>query len=124
MKPLAVLADLSNEDKHQATLPGVAAIPPHLLTEEELDFRPIAMNDVALIERFEVYANRPIEDGSEIVSAQLTITGPDPQVGVDGRLPFDVAFGRGMVPMRGLVEIRRAVRSVIEPMQRIFPSGS
>jgi hypothetical protein len=119
-RPLAVLADLSNEDKHQAILPSYAAIPPR---EGQIDLYPVKLVDVEFFERMEVHVNKPLIDGAEVMSADIVITGPDPQVKMEGELPFDVAFGEGMAPMASLGIVRNAVNEVVGTLGRLFKRG-
>jgi hypothetical protein len=119
LRPLAVLADLSNEDKHQAILPSYAAIPPEAF-EEEPTINLVAIRDVVELESFEVHVNKPLEDGAEILGADIKVTGPNPQVDMEGHLPFDVAFGESMVPMRGILGVRNAVHEVFGMFSPLF----
>ncbi len=121
-RPLAVLADLSNEDKHQAILPSYAAIPPQPL-ENGIDLSPVELIDVAMFERMEIHANKPLVDGAEVMSADIEITGPNPHVKMQGELPFDVAFGEGMEPMASLAAIRNAVNEVVAVLGQVFDGG-
>jgi hypothetical protein len=119
LRPLAVLADLSNEDKHQAILPAFASIPQEPL-EDGPGFDLVAVTDVAEFDRMEIYVNRPLEDGAETMSADIEITGPNPHVKMKGNLPFDIAFGQRMIPLEQLTIVRNAVNEIVSGFEPVF----
>jgi hypothetical protein len=96
LDPLSVLRDLSNEDKHRVVLRRVTAIPHPERTEPRLDIQ--GRRDVDAIEEYQLFANRPLEDGDKVLSAAISITGANPHVHLAGELALDVAFGERLIP--------------------------
>jgi hypothetical protein len=107
--PLHVLRELSNEDKHRVILARYSAIPP----KEGIEVRVGECRDVEPIEKVELHANKPLEDGSPVLSASVEITGPEPFAQVKADFPFDAAFGASMSRLSGLAQIRDAVCAIM-----------
>jgi hypothetical protein len=106
---LHALRELSNEDKHRILLARFSAIP----GRNDIPIEVGAFRDIEPIDRVELFANRPLDDGAEIIRADVTVTGPSPAVQVGGKLPFDAAFGANMIRLAGLSQIRDAVIAVL-----------
>jgi len=112
---LSNLSRLSNEDKHRVVLENVGAIarvPP------QLDITPI--RDVGGIERYDLYWNRPLKTGDVVLSANIEITGPKPEVHLKGEIPFDVGFGERLVTLDGLADIFDGVDRLIAYFSTVF----
>jgi hypothetical protein len=107
---LAILNALSNEDKHRLPLVCVSAVARHA----EGSTGVIQERDVEILSS-EILTGRPLDDGDEIASGTIRCTGPNPQIGVKGPIPIDIAFrvGPHHVPTKGLVEIREATQKII-----------
>ena len=107
--PLHALRELSNEDKHRMILARYSAIPP----KEGIEVRVGECRDVKPIEKVELHANKPLEDGSPVLSAAVEITGPAPFAHVKANFPFEAAFGPNMSRLSGLGQIRDAVCAIL-----------
>lgn len=118
--PLHVLRELSNEDKHRVILARYSAIPP----KEGIEVRVGECRDVEPIEKVELHANKPLEDGSPVLSAAVKITGPAPFAQVKADFPFDAAFGASMSRLSGLTQIRDAVFAIMLQLSQPGNSAS
>jgi hypothetical protein len=106
------LRELSNEDKHRVLLARYATIP----GREDIPIRVGSCHNIEPIEQVQLFANRPLEDGSEIISAEVTITGPEPTAELGGDLPFDAGFGAGMVRLSGFSQMRDVVSAILNAL--------
>jgi len=109
------LRELSNEDKHRVLLARYTTIP----AKSDIPIRVGSCRDIEPIEQVELYANRPLQDGDEIIRAKVKITGPSPEARVGGELPFDAGFGASMVRLPGFAQMRDAVCSVLLELSRL-----
>jgi hypothetical protein len=60
------LRELSNEDKHRVLLARYTTIP----AKSDIPIRVGSCRDIEPIEQVELYANRPLQDGDEILRAK------------------------------------------------------
>lgn len=109
------LRELSNEDKHRVLLARYTTIP----GKSDIPIRVGSCRDIEPIEQVELYANRPLQDGDEIIRAKVKITGPSPEARVGGDLPFDAGFGASMVRLSGFSQMRDAVCAVLLELSRL-----
>ncbi len=88
-KALKFLAALSNDDKHRLLLPNVIAY-----AEGDFDFSVATNEDVGSVGELilTVKPGDAMEAGAEIGYFDVEVTGPDPQVQVQGEFPGLVAF--------------------------------
>lgn len=112
------LRELSNEDKHRVLLARYTTIP----SEGDMPIYVGTCKDIEPIERVELYANRPLADGDEIIRTPVTIIGPWPEAHVGGDLPFDAGFGAGMVRLSGFSQMRDAVCAILLELSRLRPA--
>jgi hypothetical protein len=101
--PMTILARLSNEDKHRVVLSSVASVPHPDTAEPRMNITPIS--DVGPIKSYELEARKPLESGDVLLEAAIEITGPNPNIHLDGELPLEVAFGQVLIPVEGLVDL-------------------
>ncbi len=109
------LRELSNEDKHRVLLARYTTIP----SKTDIPIRVGTCRDIEPIESVELYANRPLVDGAEIIRAPVTITGSAPQANVGGDLPFDAGFGASMVRLSGFQQMRDAVCRILMSLSQL-----
>jgi len=106
---LTALRELSNEDKHRTLLAAYSAIEAN---PGAMDFEVVGVRDVrSPVEGGKVYAGRPLNNYDLVLESPVVITGPNPEVKLNGELPMDVGFGWKPVPLQGL---RQMVQSVAE----------
>jgi len=108
--PLYLLGDLSNADKHRAILASAAGHQP--LTE--VNTPSFTGRDIEYVGKAEYIIGKPLEHGAEVVRGQFKVTGPRPQVQVTGQFPVDIGFGRFLVTIEGLKELRKVVHGTVE----------
>jgi hypothetical protein len=108
-RPLALLAELSNADKHRIVLPNALAV--HEAIAQEL--RPVP-HDLEVIGDMRITVHAPLEDGTEIMRIPVRVTGPDPHMDMQGSIPADIAFGDSLVTRDGLVAIRNHVFRIVQ----------
>ena len=112
--PLAVLADLSNRDKHRVLNPTyVAPAAPLKITWDPGAILAEQRNFIRKGVRHEHHA--------KLLWLRFDQRGANPNVRVDGRIPFGVAFGESRVT---LLEIREAVANIIGEAEAFFPPSS
>ena len=122
--PLAILNTLSNTDKHR-TIPIVALVP------DQAEFEIIATQGIASHGEIRLKSGRLLEDGA--VVAEISITTDDsrlqPQMHMNGRLGFRVAFGEGtgvpnIIARKPLhpvfIEMGEAVKQVISDLHVVI----
>jgi hypothetical protein len=112
------LREISNEDKHRVLLTSYTTI----ASQTDIPIRVGTFRDIEPIEQVELYANRPLADGDEIIRAPVTITGPSPEAQVGGELAFDASFGAGMVRLSGFSQMRDAVCAILLELSRLYPT--
>jgi hypothetical protein len=109
--PLAVLADLSNRDKHRILNPTyVAPAAPLKIT---WDPRAILAEQKNFIR-----AGVRHEHNAKLLWLRFDQRGANPNVRVDGCIPFGVAFGDSGVT---LLVIRDAVSNIVSEAEAFFP---
>jgi hypothetical protein len=108
--PLRILAALNNEDKHRTILARSMA----LTNDPSPALTVVAGWHVEPAEEYTVNVNKLLEDGAEIASADVTITGPEPNMHVAYELHFEVAFGKEGVTAYSLTLLRDAVAKIVE----------
>lgn len=115
---LTTLRVLSNEDKHRTLLPAFTAIEGR---PELIDLKVVGVRDVREpVERGQVYARRPLNDLDVVLESAVEITGPDPEVRMEGELPLDVAFGSKRMPLGGLRQMVDMIAAVIAEARVFF----
>jgi hypothetical protein len=99
---LAILAALSNADKHRLPVARFSAIAAH--DPGSLGLLPL--RGVEILDA-KIATGIPLEDGDQFAWAKVRCTGPNPEIEVKGPLPMHVAFSAGTreVPMQGLVDV-------------------
>jgi hypothetical protein len=107
--PLWLLGELSNADKHRAILARAAA---H--RQMEAGSLRFGGTDIAYIGSAELIYDQPLVDRAEVLRGSIEVTGPNPDVKVQGHFPVEVAFGEELVVAEGLRDLRNAVREVAE----------
>lgn len=120
--PLRRLQLLSNEDKHRTILRSYATLPDPEIADPRAKLTPV--RDIGAIQEQRLITERPLKDGDEILSSDLRIIGPNPQIQFKGEIPFDVAFGERPVALQGLHDIFDAVDAVIAHFAKAFFGGS
>lgn len=114
---LAILASLSNEDKHRLPVACVAAIAKHDPGKVGL----MAVRDIE-IKWAGIATGKPLVHGDHIAWADVRTTGPQPEIEMKGKLPVEIAFGDAQARLDGLVDICRQVRSIVPLMEAVaFP---
>ncbi|HWI96188.1 MAG TPA: hypothetical protein VNS60_09005 [Solirubrobacterales bacterium] len=107
---LAALRRLSNEDKHRNLLPAFAAVG----ASGELDLKIKWSRDIETpLEGGELRVGRPLDDGDVVFEAPVVVTGSDPAVQLEGKIPLDIAFGRRPASLEGLEQMGKAVSYVV-----------
>jgi len=91
LHPLAILADLSNADKHNV-IPVLSA---RIDTDYGQRQGLIIERDVASIDSVEVIGTSRSKNGAVIIAATITANGPDPQVKVHSEASRYIAFEQG-----------------------------
>lgn len=113
--PLHSLRKLSNEDKHRAILTRAIGV-----AEDPVPKAAIRrMQDVEVADQFWVNTGRPLEDCAEVFGADIRIIGPNPEMEVHYGFQMDVAFGREMVTLRALSDLRTSVTEIIETAAKL-----
>jgi hypothetical protein len=99
---LAILAALSNEDKHRLPVARFSAIAAH----EPGSLGLFPLRDVEILDA-KIATGVALEDGDQFAWAKVRCTGPDPEIEVKGPIPMHVAFSAGTheVPIEGLVDV-------------------
>jgi hypothetical protein len=111
-RPLAVLADLSNTDKHRLILAIVLTV---VLAPEQMPrFVP---HSLKVLGQMRVTYDRRLEPGAEIFRVPVRVTGSDPHMEVHGSFPVGVAFGEAEYAGAGMNELRRYVRQLVKAFQ-------
>jgi hypothetical protein len=108
-KPLWLLRELSNADKHRTILARAASherVKPGTIRFKGTDID--YLGEAALV------YDQPLVDGAKVLSGQFRVTGPNPQVQVQGHIPIDIAFGEALVPSKSLHRLMDGVREVID----------
>lgn len=115
--PLAVLAALSNTDKHRIVLPAVLAVDEKL--GETLRVTP---HDLKIIGLARTTYAKPLKDGTEIMSIPVEITGSDPHMEMHGHIPVQVALGEKHIPILGLAQIHEYVTQTVKAFELLLDS--
>jgi hypothetical protein len=115
---LTALDALWNMDKHRFLMPMFISI-----ADPELIGPIYRANEDAEIIGESVYPDMGWQkDGAEFVFVPLAVTGPNPQVYMEGDLPIDVSFGIGGGAVDVLLgAIFFILTDVLAPLQDLFP---
>lgn len=108
---LAILAKLSNEDKHRLPIACFGAIGPHNPQTTGI----VAGRDIQ-VRWANISTGKALKDGDEVVWARFDVTGPNPEIDMKGKVPIEVAFGHVQARLGGLVDLCRQARSVVALM--------
>ena len=109
---LSMLAALSNADKHrviQAAFLGIDEIPEGFLGRQ----------DVGDVLEGTVWRG-PLEAGAYVVDCTVAITGPNPQVKMQGNLTLVVGFGEEGFALKAVGELVPKVSDTIDLFQPLF----
>ena len=112
--PFRLLNDLSNDDKHRLTQPALVhaqTFRMRVLNENCADCR-VDVN--TRIEWNKRSVGRPLEPDTEVCRFPVEITGPNPQVTMEGGVDTFVGFRNGIPVLPALWEIRDHTRRVVE----------
>jgi hypothetical protein len=112
--PIAVLDDLSNDDKHRLIQPAL-----YCPNEIVLAFPPGGLGrhcrwDTQRKLRVFSVLGRPLDPGTEIFRLPVEITGPNPQMHVKCHGEFFIGFRNGVPADGALVAIGRMTREIID----------
>ena len=108
---LAALRKLSNEDKHRTLIPAFSAVEAR---PDRMDLEVVGVRDVrAPVEGGQVHAGYALKSYDLVLEAPVEITGPNPEVKLDGNIPLDIGFGWKPVPLQGFVQMVQAVGATI-----------
>lgn len=110
--PLKRLVEISNKDKHQVLIPVLAV-------GEYLPWMKFK-RDVQLLDR--LVNDGPLEVGADIVRCFVQVMGPNPQVEVQGKPSFQIAFEDGRAVAIVLTEIGSEVHRAITVTETIGES--
>jgi hypothetical protein len=108
--PLRILSALNNEDKHRAIVARNTMMP----LEPAPEAAVVALKDIEVADEYTVEVHRPLEDDTEIMCTDVTITGDDPQVHMYYEFHFEIAFGKHPVTPADLRFLRDAVGKVVQ----------
>lgn len=118
---LWALRELSNEDKHRTLIPALSAIEAR---PDRMNLEIVGVRDVrAPIEGGKVMAGKALKNGSLVLEAPVEVTGPDPEVKMEGNLPLDVGFGEIPVPLQGFIQMIEAVGATIGQARQFLTAG-
>ncbi len=110
---LSSLAPLSNADKHrviQAGFLGIHEFPEGFLARSEDVGEPLEGT----------FTSGPLEAGAYVVDCLLAITGPNPQVKMQGNLTLVVGFGEEGFALSAIGEMALKIGETIELFQPLF----
>lgn len=108
---LWALRELSNEDKHRTVIPALTAIQGR---PEAMDLRISVVRDVgSLLQGAKVMAGEPLKSGDLVVEAPVKITGPNPELKLEGNFPLDVGFGNPPVPLQNFARLVHAISGIL-----------
>lgn len=111
---LAVLAALSNQDKHRLPVARTAAIvKPDTSKSGLLPVRDVVVKWAGIV------TGKPLVDGDHIAHADIRITGPQPQIELKGQLPVEIAFGDRHTRLDGLVDLRDHTCNLVALFERV-----
>jgi hypothetical protein len=113
--PFYNLAGLSNMDKHRAIVTTAAAQTP------DTDGVYVGVKHIRASQAF-YETGVPLKNGAKVAWGTLTVIGPEPEMDVEGELPFEVAFGEGddLTQMDGLEQIRQSVHDLVSFALRLL----
>ncbi len=121
---LAILAWLSNTDKHRVLHPTYGYVPPPPWDVLSFWFRNAAGAMIpARIEHVKVAAGRRMKEGAEIVRVRLDPPQADVQVEMQAEFTFDIAFGERWLRGTKLEEIWSLVERVVESFDEDFAAA-
>jgi hypothetical protein len=115
LSPLYRLQSLSNDDKHQVVTPVV-------FPTKGQDLPGFRGNDNNEILGETWIAYQSLEPGAYVAVLQVRVTGPQPEVYIDGSLPTYVAFGDGLNADFYLAAMMSNVEQVLSDFQPFFDS--
>lgn len=125
--PLAILKRFSNHDKHEALAFtymgfGNASSPPISADDPQLGWRVVAVRDCEVVGYGFGLGGMLVRDSTDFATVTVRVTGPDPQVGVDGDLPLRIALSGGgrTLGLDYLRVLRAETFSVIERFAPAF----
>jgi hypothetical protein len=108
---LAALRKLSNEDKHRTLIPAFSAVEAR---PDRMNLEVVGVRDVrAPIEGGKVHTGYALKSYDLVLETAVEITGPNPEVKLEGNLPLDIGFGWKPVPLQGFVQMCKAVALTI-----------
>jgi hypothetical protein len=110
---LTSLAPLSNADKHRVVQAGFLGF--HEFPEEFL-----ACNEDVGEPLEGTFTSGPLEAGAYLVDCVLAITGPNPQVKMQGNLTLVVGFGEEGFALSAIGEMALRIGEAIELFQPFF----
>lgn len=118
--PLRLLADLNNEDKHR----GILAMTMALAQEPTPHAEIVHLRDVEPAEGYTVYTNRPLKHDAKVLSSEIQITGPNPEMEMRCALTFNVAFGKtSPLAAKHLHSLREAVANGVVFLRELSRQG-
>lgn len=117
--PLAILADLSNTDKHRLLHPTFIAI-----EEPSPSAFTVSSGDAGAIAHI-TFNSGPLKDGAEIMRTTFTTSDPNAKVHMNAEIPIGIAFGERR-PVRSEVlgdPVLLTVEGIIERFRPAFPNA-
>jgi len=115
---LAVLRELSNEDKHRVVLQTLVSTRTPDDTAKVLSFD--IERDIASIEAIWVRQAVINEQGTDVVELGVVPSGPNPKVQMYGEIPFDVAFGEVAIRVEALPALCGEVLRLLNSFKPLF----
>lgn len=108
--PLAILADLTNVDKHQALQPA-------LVGTTTINVGPYETTDCVVVDG-QATLNLILKEGAHWATFQVTPTGPEPKMKVEAGLTGVIEFGRG--DLDTLKWVASSVRAIVRGFEPVF----
>jgi len=118
-RTLAVLADLSNADKHRIVVPLAFSINEQVAET----ITAVEPRDLEITGQATITVERRLDHDTEIMSFPVRPTGPDPHMRVHGHFPVGIAFGEIDMSERGFAQIRAHVRRIVKILERMLNVG-
>jgi hypothetical protein len=113
--PLAVLRDLSNEDKHRVILEAMSVpVEPTPPTVEG--------EDVAESMELDMAWGAPYEPGARVLTAYYTPTGPRPRFHITSAMPIEMTFGTMHFAAAAMRDVVDDVRRTLDAFAPFLPS--
>lgn len=108
--PLAVLHHLARVDRHRLILVSHTAIDDR---RGDPEIQVGAIRDVEIAGHAELTVNKPLLDGAVVLRVPIKVTGPDPDIQIGGKFPFEIAFGDDMTTSMGLEQMLGFVNTLL-----------